>query len=86
MGYPPIEDLLPKAGNSVYKLVRMAANRAVDLADAKPKLIPASSTPKVTTIALEEIRAGRVVAKEVTDIFKDQSPQTNSENEAASST
>ena len=39
MGYPAIEDLLPKAGNSVYKLVRVAADRAIELADGKKKLI-----------------------------------------------
>jgi len=69
MGYPPLEDLLPKSGFSIYKLIRMAANRAVELADGKPRLIETPSSPKTTTIALEEIKSGRVVAKEVADKF-----------------
>jgi DNA-directed RNA polymerase omega subunit len=69
MGYPPLEDLLPKSGYSIYKLVRMAANRAVGLADGKPRLIESVSLPKVTTIALEEIKAGKVVSRDVADQF-----------------
>ena len=59
MGYPPIEELLPKSGFSVYKLVRMAANRAMELADGKPRLIEAPSSDKAPTVALEEIRPER---------------------------
>ena len=70
MGYPPIEELLPKSGYSIYKLVRMAANRAMELADGKPKLIETPSSDKAPTVALEEIRAGRVVLKEVADQFE----------------
>ena len=70
MGYPPIEELLPQAGNSIYKLVRMAANRAVDLSDGKPKMIENVSSQKVTTIALEEIRAKKLMVKEVSEQFK----------------
>lgn len=69
MGYPAIEDLLPKAGNSIYKLVRLAADRAIELADGKKKLIEISAAAKTTTVALEEIKAGRVVLKEVADQF-----------------
>ena len=69
MGYPPIEELLPKSGYSIYKLVRMAANRAMELADGKPKLIDSPSSDKAPTVALEEIRAGKVVLKEVADQF-----------------
>ena len=69
MGYPPIEELLPKSGYSIYKLVRMAANRAMELADGKPKLIEIPSSDKAPTVALEEIRAGKVVLKEVADQF-----------------
>lgn len=85
MGYPPLEDLLPKAGNSIYKLIRMAANRAVDLADGKPKLVDASAIPKVTTVALEEIKASKVVAKEVADQFKPQPSSVNPAEEAPAS-
>ena len=61
LGYPPIEELLPKSGYSIYKLVRMAANRAMELADGKPKLIETPSSDNAPTVALEEIRAGKVV-------------------------
>ena len=69
MGYPPIEDLLPKAASSIYKLVRLAANRAMELAEGKPKLIDNPSSEKVSTIALEEIKSSKVVLKEVADKF-----------------
>ena len=63
MSYQPIEELLPRAGNSIYRLVRLAANRAMELADGKPQLIKESSSEKVTTIALEEILNGKVELK-----------------------
>ena len=69
MGYPPLEDLLPKAGYSVYKLIRMASTRAVELAEGKPKLINVPLTEKTPTVALEEIRNGRVFLKEVAQQF-----------------
>ncbi len=64
MGYQPIERLLPQAGGSVYRLVRMAANRAMEIAEGKPKLIKKYSSDKETTIALEEIMHGKIIAKE----------------------
>ena len=81
MGYPPIEELLPKSGYSIYKLVRMAANRAMELADGKPKLIDSPSSDKASTVALEEIRAGKVVLKEVADQFAP--PKTNGKKKPA---
>ena len=59
----PIEELLPMAENSIYKLVRMASNRALELADGKPTLLEKISSDKVTTIALEEIARGKVSIK-----------------------
>lgn len=67
MGYQPLEDLLDKAGNSVYRLVRMASNRATELAEGKPRLLDKINSDKETTIALEEIRAGRIFSKETDD-------------------
>ena len=64
-----IEDLLPKSDWSIYRLVRMAANRTTELADGSPALIENISTKKLTTIALEEIAQGKVVYKEVSDQF-----------------
>lgn len=69
MGYQPIEELLPKSGYSIYKLVRLAAVRAIQLADGSPKLIAHAASDKTPTIALEEIRAGKVVIKSVAAEF-----------------
>lgn len=62
-----IEDLLPKSGDSVYRLVRMASMRALELSEGKKKLINNATTDKVTTTALEEIAQGAVVYKESSD-------------------
>ena len=69
MGYQPIEELLPRAGGSVYRLVRMAAKRALELSDGKPCLIDKPSSDKFTTMALEEIRKGKVMCKDADDIL-----------------
>ncbi len=63
MASQTIEDLLPKAEGSVYKLVRMASKRAMELADGKPALIQKPQSDKETSIALEEIAKGKVVSK-----------------------
>jgi len=60
----PIEELLPKADWSVYKLVRMASNRALELSEGKPSLIKGAKSDKLTTLALQEIAQGLVVTKE----------------------
>lgn len=60
MAHQPIEELLPKSGYSVYRLVRMAAERALELADGKPALIKKSGSDKLTSIALEEIYQGKL--------------------------
>ena len=70
MGYPPIEELLPKAGNSIYKLVRLASDRAIELADGKKPLIATVATDKTATIALEEIRCAKVVLKDAKNQFQ----------------
>lgn len=56
----PIEDLLPKSGGSIYRLVRLASKRALELADGKRPLIKDPATDKLTTIALEEVWQGKV--------------------------
>lgn len=84
MGYPPIEDLLPKAGGSIYKLVRMAARRAIELADGHPKLIQVSDNEKTPTVALEEIRAGKVVLIDVAEQFRPKDyPKPKKESKAS---
>ena len=70
MGHPPIEKMLPKTGWSIYKLSRMAARRAAELASGKKPLVDLDSKTKTATIALEEIANGQVVLKEVADEFK----------------
>ncbi|MCX7926907.1 MAG: DNA-directed RNA polymerase subunit omega [Candidatus Omnitrophica bacterium] len=60
-----LENLLDKTGGSVYKLVVLAAKRALEIADGQPKLVEdLSSTAKPTTIALKEIETGKVKLKE----------------------
>lgn len=60
----PIEDLLPRANNSVYSLVTMAAARALELSDGKRCLVENPSSEKLTTMALEEIAQGKIESKE----------------------
>ena len=54
------EELLPKSGGNVFRLVRMAAIRALELSEGKPPLINNSFSDKSTTIALEEISQGKI--------------------------
>lgn len=58
-----LEDLLPRSGMSIYRLVRMASNRALELSEGKPALIEKPSSDKLTTIALEEIAKGKITIK-----------------------
>jgi len=69
MMYLPMERLLPKAGGSSYKLVALAYLRALQLANGAAKLVEAPAIEKVTTTALREILAGKVVLKSVADQF-----------------
>lgn len=59
MSYVPMEDLLEKVG-SRYKLVVLASRRAMELNEGKPRLVDISPKAKISTIALEEIRKGKV--------------------------
>ena len=70
MGYEPIEDYLPQANWSIYKLVRMAAIRALELADGKPSLIEKGFSEKLTTVALEEIKRNKVLLDEDPDLME----------------
>lgn len=74
MGHRPIEDYLPMAGGSIYRLVRLAANRALELSEGKPSLLKNLKTDKVTTIALEEIAAGLVGYEDGKVIIKGPEP------------
>jgi len=63
MAYQPLEELLPKASMSVYRLVRLASMRATELATTGVKLVATPADQKLATTALDEIRAGRVTEK-----------------------
>lgn len=80
MAYQPLEKLLPRAKYSMYRLVLLASKRATELAEGMPKLIERPSTPKITTIALEEILTGNVVHKGCEDqLVKKEEPKAEKE-------
>ena len=58
----PLEKLLDKTG-SLYKLVIIAAKRALELNDGAPRLVEASPKEKPALVALREIAAGKVGLK-----------------------
>ncbi|MFA5363044.1 MAG: DNA-directed RNA polymerase subunit omega [Candidatus Omnitrophota bacterium] len=63
MAYISLQDLLDKSKGSVYKLVVMAARRALEIAEGQPKLVSIDASVKPSTVALEEIRFGKVRVK-----------------------
>jgi DNA-directed RNA polymerase omega subunit len=67
MGYQPLEELLPRASGSIYRLVRLASKRALELSENSARLVNVPSEQKLTTTALEEIRQGKVIDKRVAD-------------------
>ena len=58
-----LEKLLDRADNSIYKLVLISAKRAKEIVAGKPVLLETPKSAKPTTIALEEITAGKVQYK-----------------------
>ncbi len=58
MAYMPVEKIFKKT-DSIFKITILAARRAVELNNGAKKLIDTTST-KFSTIALEEIAAGKV--------------------------
>ena len=60
MDYIPIEQLLDKTGNSMYKLVILAAKRTLEIAEGQPRLVENNSSLKPSNIALQEIVQGKV--------------------------
>ena len=59
MQQAPIDELLKRCP-SIYKLVVVAAKRAKELSEGAPKLVE-TDHKKVSSIALEEIRQGKVM-------------------------
>ncbi len=62
MGYIDRSRLLPKSEGSIYKLVNLAAKRALEIAEGQPKLVNLDVSIKPSTIALHEIAGGKVQA------------------------
>jgi len=65
MGYVEREKLLAKSEGSIYKLVNLAAKRALELAEGQPKLVEANVAMKPSTVALQEVAHGKVQAKKL---------------------
>jgi DNA-directed RNA polymerase omega subunit len=65
MTHVPLEDLLDKTEQSVYKLVITASRRSLELAEGRPKLIEVDSGLKTSTIALFEIASGKVTCRSI---------------------
>ncbi len=55
--------LLYNRTNSAYKLVILAARRAIELSDGAARLIEAAPEEKVTNIAIHEILQGKISYK-----------------------
>ncbi|OGW20922.1 MAG: hypothetical protein A2077_02085 [Nitrospirae bacterium GWC2_46_6] len=58
------EELLDKAGSSVYKLVMLVTKRAIEIAEGAPKLVDVPENIKPSTVAIMEIAENRVRLKE----------------------
>lgn len=63
MDYMDREELLNKSNNSVFKLVNLAAKRALEIAEGQPKLVAEKTEAKSSTTALHEISEGKVQSK-----------------------
>ena len=59
-GNHDIEKLLERAGSSTYKLVILAAKRALEISEGAPKLVEAGPKEKPALIALREIAEGKI--------------------------
>lgn len=59
MSYVPLEKLLKDKQDSVYKLAVLASRRAIALSQGAQRLVDVGAA-KLSTIALEEIAAGKV--------------------------
>lgn len=59
MCFPSIDSLVKKV-DSKYTLVTLAADRARELTDGQPPLIPDTKNKKPVTVALEEIYKDKI--------------------------
>ena len=63
MAYIAVEQLLDRSSDSIYKLVILASKRAIEIAEGQPKLVAADASVKPSTVALNEIAAGKIQYK-----------------------
>jgi DNA-directed RNA polymerase omega subunit len=63
--YVPLEKLLDKSENSIYKLVIMTSRRALEIAEGQPRLVEMDASVKPSTVALYEVAQGRLHCKKV---------------------
>ncbi|PIP67891.1 MAG: DNA-directed RNA polymerase subunit omega [Candidatus Omnitrophica bacterium CG_4_9_14_0_2_um_filter_42_8] len=61
MSYMPVEKIF-KGSDSIYKITILAAKRAVELNNGAKPLIKTNAT-RFSTIALEEVAAGKITYK-----------------------
>ncbi|MDP8211923.1 MAG: DNA-directed RNA polymerase subunit omega [Candidatus Zapsychrus exili] len=81
MEYQSLENILPKAGGSTYRLVRLASARALELSEGRKSLVETTPTEALTTIALREICEGKVVEKSSLDALATQEPEESKPEE-----
>ena len=55
-----LDQLLSKTGGSIFSLVRLTMARALEIQDGKPPMVKYHDSDKATTIAMEEIRQGKL--------------------------
>ena len=65
MGYMERDEMLDKSESSIYKLVNLAAKRALEIAEGQPKLVQDKTGAKPSTVALHEIADGKIEAKKI---------------------
>lgn len=58
-----MEKLIKEKQDSIYKLVVLASRRALELGSGSQKLVDTPANVKLTTIALKEIKEGKVSYK-----------------------
>jgi len=60
MPYIALENLLDQSKGSIYKMVILAAKRALEIAEGQPPLVEINSATKPSTMALHEIAEGKI--------------------------
>jgi DNA-directed RNA polymerase omega subunit len=60
MPYQPLEKLLPKTKGSIFKLVILSSQRALELAEGMPAFVNNPNSDKPTVLSLDEIAQEKV--------------------------